>query len=222
MFSSNPNSSKSGQKNLVVCHLVEFFFLTLNTCSSFPNNSLTHGFSPTDNCCHRICNKGYKVSKNKEEKIPKTRLMGINICHWLFVMIIFLIQISEIYSKVMSQVCGVNEVGCLLDEDCSSGLFCNTGLAQPRCSHKLFDGCWFQAFCSLELTKFLVNALFAKVHKCSWTIWIEVLWWRIADVRTSTNAMQITSTSTALSIAAITPHAGSDSLPFPRLLLQLF
>ena len=67
MFSSNQDSIKSSQKDLVMCHLVEFFFLTLNTCSSFPNNSLTHGFSPTDNCCHRICNKGYKVSKNKED-----------------------------------------------------------------------------------------------------------------------------------------------------------
>ena len=84
MFSSNQDSIKSSQKDLVLCHLVEFFFLTLKTCSSFPNNSLTHGFQPTDNCCHRICNKGYKVSKNKEEKIPKTRLMGINIYHWLF------------------------------------------------------------------------------------------------------------------------------------------
>ena len=129
--------------------------------------------------------------------------MGRYIYHWQFVMIIFLIQISEIYSKVMSQVCGVNEVGCLLDEDCSSGLFCNTGLAQPRCSYKLFDGCWFQAFSSLELTKFWVNPLFAKVHN-------QLLCWRIADVRTSMNVMQITSTSTALSIAAITPLAGSN------------
>ena len=72
MFSSNPNSTKSRQKNLVMCHLVESFSLTLNTCSSFPNNSLTHGFQPTDNCCHRICNKGYKVSKNKKEKIKTT------------------------------------------------------------------------------------------------------------------------------------------------------
>ena len=103
----------------------------------------------------------------------------------------------------MYQVCGANEVGCLLDEDCSSGLFCNTGLAQPRCSHKLFDGCWFQAFCSLELTKFWVNALFAKVHN-------QLLCWRIADVRTWMNVMQITSSSTALSIAAITPLAGSN------------
>ena len=73
MFSSNPDSIKSSQKDLAVCHLVEIISLTLTICSSFPNNSLTYGFQPTDNCCHRICNKGYKVSKNKEEKIPTSR-----------------------------------------------------------------------------------------------------------------------------------------------------
>ena len=31
------------------------------------------------------------------------------------------------------QVCGENVVGCLNVEDCSTGLFCNTGLSQPRC-----------------------------------------------------------------------------------------
>ena len=53
---------------------------------------------------------------------------------------------SEIHSKVMYQVCGANEVGCLFDEDCSSGLFCNTGLAQPRCSRNLLTVVDFKHF----------------------------------------------------------------------------
>ena len=171
-----------------VCHLVELFSLTLTICSSFPNNSLTHGFQPTDNCCHRICNKGYKVSKKKEEKIPTTRWMSLCIYHRLFVMIISLIQISEMHSKVMSQVCGANEVGCLLDEDCSSGLFCNTGLAQPRCSRNLLMVVDFKHFVPVswrrltlfifakQITKFWVNALFAKVHKCSFTAVRALVW----------------------------------------------
>ena len=33
----------------------------------------------------------------------------------------------------MYNVCGHGAVGCAEDEDCSTGLYCNTGLAQPAC-----------------------------------------------------------------------------------------
>ena len=82
----NPGWSKCGDN---LCLNETYFPVT-----TYINNTATFGFSSTDNCCYRLCNKNYHI-------------------------------------------CANNEVGCLLDEDCSTGLFCNTQLDQPR--YQQFD-----------------------------------------------------------------------------------
>ena len=58
--------------------------------AKYPNNTLTFGFTSTDNCCHRKCNKLFNV-------------------------------------------CSANYVGCSHDDDCTTGIYCKTDMAQPTC-----------------------------------------------------------------------------------------
>ena len=88
------------------------------------------------------------------------------------------------------QVCGANVVGCLHDEDCSSGLFCNTGHAQPR---------WFFWWCDQSF-----HSSMSKKTKKSRLI--------LKGARISMSAMQIIFTSMGWNIAGITQHAGVNQL----------
>ena len=45
----------------------------------------------------------------------------------------------SIHAKIIPQVCSNVQVGCLEFEDCGTGLFCDTSIAQPKCID--FDEC---------------------------------------------------------------------------------